>query len=212
MKTLRWRASRAKGGTWWPTVVSVLTSIHDPETMKRLHIPLTMNDNENGTLKKFHLDVLSKYVALCIEIASARCWSQCQHTICLPNAFAMVHHESLDARDRALNMVKNLWNAILHAEEVLQKPDLDAELKLALKQVLDHCAWHKGQVAKELFLVCRLGNWQATDPEIRKLGWFLFGNPANTKHFLEDTFAHLADVVKRISRNFKLSKTLCREK
>ena len=37
---------------------------------------------------------------------------------------------------------------------------------------------------------------------------YLFSPPANTKHFLEDAFAHLADVAKRFARQLKLTKTL----
>ncbi|CAL1172051.1 unnamed protein product [Cladocopium goreaui] len=205
-KTLRWRAARAKGQTWWPTVVKTMCSINDPETMKMLHIPLTARENDFGL--DVHKQILEKYSKLCIEISSARSWSQCQYTICVPNMFAIVHHESFEHRERGMNVLKRIWEAVLNAEKVLSHPDTRADVRASLKQVLDHMAWHKGQVARELFLVCQQGEWKAGDQQIRQLGFYLFGTPANTKHFLEDTFAHLADIVKRMVRNCKISKNL----
>ena len=183
-----------------------MCSINDPETMKMLHIPLTAGENDFGL--DVHKQILEKYSKLCIEISSARSWSQCQYTICVPNMFAIVHHESFEHRERGMNVLKRIWEAVLNAEKVLSHPDTRADVRASLKQVLDHMAWHKGQVARELFLVCQQGEWKAGDQQIRQLGFYLFGTPANTKHFLEDTFAHLADIVKRMVRNCKISKNL----
>ena len=183
-----------------------MCSINDPETMKMLHIPLTAGENDFGL--DVHKQILEKYSKLCIEISSARSWSQCQYTICVPNMFAIVHHESFEHRERGMNVLKRIWEAVLNAEKVLSHPDTRADVRASLKQVLDHMAWHKGQVARELFLVCQQGEWKAGDQQIRQLGFYLCGTPANTKHFLEDTFAHLADIVKRMVRNCKISKNL----
>ena len=166
-----------------------MCSINDPETMKMLHIPLTAGENDFGL--DVHKQILEKYSKLCIEISSARSWSQCQYTICVPNMFAIVQHESFEHRERGMNVLKRIWEAALNAEKVLSHPDTRADVRASLKQVLDHMAWHKGQVARELFLVCQQGEWKAGDQQIRQLGFYLFGTPANTKHFLEDTFAHL---------------------
>ena len=174
--------------------------------MKMLHIPLTMGDNDFG--RDLHTKILEKYSKLCIEISSARSWSQCQYTVCVPNMFAIVHHEKFEDRERGLHVLKRIWEAVLNAERVLSHPETDADVRASLRQVLDHMAWHKGQVARELFLVCQNGKWKAGDQQIRQLAFYLFGTPANTKHFLEDTFAHLADIVKRMVRNCKISKNL----
>ena len=105
-------------------------------------------------------------------------------------------------------MIKQIWNAVLKAEQVLANPETDAGVRASLKQILDTMCWHKGQLAREIFVVCSQGNWDFRDEEIRLLSFYMFGCPANTKHWLEDTFGHLADVVKRIARNLKMSKKL----
>lgn len=169
--------------------------------MFNLHISLS-----DGSPSESEMDILNKYANLCIEIASARCWSQCQYTVCLPNAFAITHHEDHQERQRGILYVKKIWDKVLKAEQALGDPTLDAEVRQTLQQVMKDLAWNRGQVARELYLVCAAGGWDATDEETRKLGFYLFSNPANTKQFLEDCFAHLADVIKRIARQIKLSK------
>lgn len=154
------------------------------------------------------LPILNRYATLCIEIAAARCWSQCQYSMCVPNVFAGVHHSDHNERERSIKIVKKIWDAVLKAERLLEDSGIDASVRSSLKQVLDHMAWHKGQVARELYLVCENANWDHRDSEVRELGFYLFSNPANTKHFLEDTFTHLADVSKRAVRNLKLTKRL----
>ena len=92
--------------------------------------------------------------------------------------------------------------------EILKDDRVDVAVKDALEQIMAHMSWHKSQVARELFLVCEAGGWRFSDQQIRQLGFYLFSPPANSKHFLEDTFAHLADISKRIGRNLKISKKL----
>ena len=207
-ETLRWRASRARGHTWWPTVIETMCSIHDPETVKRLHISLNRGSGPNVGRPNVEVDILTQYAKLCMEICSARCWSQCQYCICIPNAFASVHHSDTGEREKGLKLVQKVWNAVLQAEETLKDDRLDAGVRDALEQIMAHMSWHKSQVARELFLVCEAGGWRFSDQQIRQLGFYLFSPPANSKHFLEDTFAHLADISKRIGRNLKISKKL----
>ncbi|CAK9047681.1 Uncharacterized protein SCF082_LOCUS26671, partial [Durusdinium trenchii] len=69
-------------------------------------------------------------------------------------------------------------------------------------------AWNKNQVAREIYLVCNAARWDPHDNEVRQMAFQLFGNPGNTKHFLEDAFSHLADVAKRFARHSKMSKWL----
>lgn len=174
--------------------------------MKRLHISLLGGGNNPNAACE--LEILQKYTKLCVEIASARSWSQAQYLVTLPCSFAVVHHADRDERVKGLRVIKKLWESVLKAEQVLLGGTLDADVNDSLQQIMNHLAWNKGQVARELFLVCQNGNWSPFDAEIRELGFYLFGTPANTKHFLEDAFSHLADVVKRFARNFKMSKYL----
>ena len=90
--------------------------------------------------------------------------------------FAIVQHESFEHRERGMNVLKRIWEAALNAEKVLSHPDTRADVRASLKQVLDHMAWHKGQVARELFLVCQQGEWKAGDQQIRQLV-FTFSAP-----------------------------------
>ena len=190
-----------------PTVIEILTSIHNPLTLKRLHISLSSKADSNNENVRRETALLEKYAKLCIEIVSARCWSQCQYTVCLPNCFALVHHAETPERERGMQLVRKIWEAALQAEKTLDDPNLDSDVRACLEETLNHMAWHKSQIARELYLVCEAGHWRHTDQQIRQLAFYLFGTPANTKHFLEDCFAHLADIVKRIARHVKISKS-----
>ncbi len=201
---MRWRARRARGQTWFSTVVQTMCSINNPKTMKRLHISLGVNRNNTAE----EIAILEQYAKLCIEISSARCWSQCQYTICLPNAFALVHHPESEERVRGMAYCKKIWESVLHAERILKDDTVPADVVDSLQKVMKDLAWNKGQVARELYVVCQAGGWNPTDEQTRTLGFYLFSTHANTKHFLEDCFSHLADVVKRIARHVKLSKNL----
>ena len=206
--TLRWRAERARGQTWYPTVVEILLSIHKAETLKRLHISTqSVRANDEHVLKD-ELAILTKYVNLALEICAARSWSQCQFTICVPYAFALVHHRETAEREKGIKYVKKLWDAVLHAERVMADPATDGSVKDSLGQIMKHMAWHKSQIACEIYMVCNSGGWTHVDPETRELAFSMFGAPANTKHFLEDCFAHLADLAKRVARHVKMSKSL----
>lgn len=175
--------------------------------MKKLHISLERG--QHYEVDTTEIELLNKYAVLAIEICSARCWSQSQYTIVLPNVFSLVHHETPQERQRGIRLVKKIWDAVLKAEEFVYGDGMmAADTKDALKQILKDMAWNNTQVTRELYLVCNQAAWQADHAEVRQLAWYLFSSPANTKHFLEDTFGHLADVVKRFARNFKMSKNL----
>ena len=162
--------------------------------MKRLHISLNRGSGPNVAGPGIEVEILTKYVNLCMEICSARCWSQCQSCICIPNTFASVHHPEISEREKGLKLVQKVWAAVLQAEKTLKDDRVDVAVKDSLEQIMTHMSWHKSQVARELFLVCQAGEWLHSDQQIRQLAYYLFSPPANSKHFLEDTFAHLADI------------------
>ena len=153
-----------------------LCSICDPETLKKLHISLerTSSSQTEGQSFETELHILNKYATLCIEIASARCWSQCQFTICLPNALSLIHHADIPVRQRGLNLVQNVWKAVLAAERAVQSPDTAADVKSFLTTCLKDMAWHNGQVAREIYQVCAAGGWKAEDEQLRLLALPLF--------------------------------------
>ena len=213
--TLRWRAARAKG-MWFETVVHTMMSIQDPEIMKKLHITLPhpgdtllldRHIEENPQLLQQY-DTLKKYVSLCIEISSARCWSQIIYTVCLPNHLCVIFHEKLDQRASGVAYIRKLWNAGLDAEKTLENPGTPGSVRAALDRCMADMAWHCGQIARESYKMLEDSGWDFQDEELRKLAFCMFASPANTKHFLEDSFSHLADLVKRMARNLRMTKCL----
>ena len=77
VSTLRWRAARSQG-KWFDTVVNTMLSIRDTAVMKKLHITLPVPHAEalSDSQVEEHpqllqqLEVLKKYVSLCVEICS----------------------------------------------------------------------------------------------------------------------------------------------
>ena len=185
-----------------------MCSINDLETLTRLHISTLRKPVVDENELAHELQLLRRYSDLCIEISSARCWSQCQYMVCLPNVFCLVHHEEMEQRRRGLKLINKIWTAVLHAERFLQDSASPADVKLALASIMTQMAWNKNQVAREIYLVCNAARWDPHDNEVRQMAFQLFGNPGNTKHFLEDAFSHLADVAKRFARHSKMSKIL----
>ncbi|CAK8995796.1 unnamed protein product [Durusdinium trenchii] len=175
--TLRWRAARSKGQTWFPTVIQTMCSINDAETMKKLHISLERG--QHYEVDTTEIELLNKYAVLAIEICSARCWSQSQYTIVLPNVFSLVHHETPQERQRGIRLVKKIWDAVLKAEEFVYGDGMmAADTKDALKQILKDMAWNNTQVTRELYLVCNQAAWQADHAE-DELKWTRLEPTAN---------------------------------
>ena len=182
--------------------------IHDAEILDRLHITLSHVDAAN--VEEHEEIVLQRFYDLVIEISAARCWSQTLYTTCLPNFFAAIHHVDMAERKACMQQVRDVWTAVLAAEEYLRSVDANAEVKKALAGILADAAWHKLQVSRELLAVCRQGGFDPADEETRRLAWLLFASPANTKFTLEDRFGHMADIASRFSRQFRMSKQLAR--
>ncbi len=137
----------------------------------------------------------------------ARCWSQVIYTVCLPNLLSGIYHEKTEERDNTVRLIKRLWEAVLHAEQMSTDPTTSGSVREALNTCLEDMAWNRGQVARESYQVLVNSGWDHQNEEVRKLCFYLFASPANTKHFLEDTFSHLADLVKRMARNLRMTKT-----
>ena len=192
-----------------------MLSIRDPAVMKKLHITLPVPHAEalSDSQVEEHpqllqqLEVLKKYVSLCVEICSARSWSQVIYTVCLPNLLSGIYHEKMEERDNTVRLIRRLWEAVLHAEQMSIDPTTTGSVLEALNTCLEDMAWNRGQLARESYQVLVNSGWDHQTEEVRKLCFYLFASPANTKHFLEDTFSHLADLVKRMARNLRMTKT-----
>ena len=155
-----------------------------------------------------HEEILGKLLNYIIELSSARCWSQILFSTCLPNLLACLHHRERSHRIAGLQCVRATWQAVLHAERTLADDETPAAIKLALKNIVAGMAWNVTQLSREIFAMGERADWGVDDYELRRLAFLMFAAPANTKHFLEDSLSHLSDVIKRFSRQHRMSKRL----
>ena len=145
---------------------------------------------------------LEQFWKLLYEICSARCWSQVQYVMLVPNLLAIVWHENRDIRSEGLTRAQHIFDAVFAAETLVygtQQGETDAS-KRTVKEVercLNDCAWNRLQLSREAFAVCRAAQFDHTDEQLRLLTHRLFARPATTKHMLEDSFGHMSDVAKR---------------
>lgn len=175
--------------------ISLATSTARPENLDSAWV------EEQGKL-------LRSFFTLLVELASARCWSQVHHAMCLPNILSRVHDEQVEMRDRGLNSARQVWRAVLRAEEIVyNEPDsLPAATLASLRKCLYEMAWNRQQLSREAYAVCENGQWKATDGDVRALSFALFARPMNTKMYLEDMFGHVSSTIKRLSKNDKAQK------
>ena len=70
-----------------------------------------------------------------------------------------------------------------------------------LKQLLEDLEWHAEILRLEILAVITQGDFNPDDSELRCLLRRLKGGTSRTKDVLESTFAHLADIAQRRSKN-----------
>ena len=199
--------------SWFGTVKDLLGSVHNLELLDKLHLPLRQlgeepPEHEMGAWAKEQLDVLGALASYSLELAAGHVWNHAIYTICLPYAFACIHHESVPKRQEGLRRIRQVWDAVLRAEAWQRDRTLPASVQKALASLMQDLCWNLGQVAREIYSACNQHGWQASDQELREFSYLLFATPANTKHWLEDAFSHLADICARFARHQKLTKLL----
>ena len=214
---LRWQATRACGECWMDTVRKVLLTLHDGDVMERLQLQLPLagsvshHEEAGAEEEERRLGTLFCFI---YELASSRCWSQIQFAMLCPQFLAVVWHEDLELRSHGLQRAKKIWQAVLEAEGVVyERPNSARVQRATLKQLrrcLDDCAWHQLQLSRESYAVCQKAGWRADDEQLRIMTHRLFARPCTTKHFLEDCFAHAADMSKRHAKGLVMQRCLFR--
>lgn len=193
-----------------------MKAIQDPENMRKLNLnlpregqlPLKDEHVQASSTLRDQVQILELFTNLCVEIASARCWSQAIHFTTIPNLLASVHHVDIPEREMGMWLMKKMWTAVLHAERVVADLDTTGSVRDKLRWCLQDMGWPAAQLSREAFQVMHNGGWLHADHETRRLSWLIFGNPANTKHHLEDVFSHLADLTKRMGKKLRMTKWL----
>ncbi|CAE7810340.1 unnamed protein product [Symbiodinium sp. CCMP2592] len=150
------------------------------------------------------LDRMQRYFDYTMEICSARAWSQIQFVMLLPHNLSLVYHPNHQQRAPAMQHIKSICEATLQAEAVVTgqaESALDAAAKRVLRTCLTDMGWSQTQIGRECMAVLREARYDPTDDNLRLQAFLLHARPQNTKFHLEDTFAGLADVVKRNSKS-----------
>ena len=170
-----------------------------------------LNDNGVAWLEQ-EQELLDEYFNLLIELASARSWSQIMFSTHWPHSFASVFHPNPRTAQQLLNHQRQIFQAILQAENVVYGRAGDNPLPLTTKKIvktmLDGVAFNQLQLVREMYLVCERAGWDVNHADIKALAHRCFGAPFNTKYNLEDLFAHLSSVAKLSSLATPMNKPL----
>ncbi|OLP98168.1 hypothetical protein AK812_SmicGene19418 [Symbiodinium microadriaticum] len=134
--SLRFQASRASGQCWMQTVLDTAKLINDREILMRLQVrlPVQTVSMETGAPVLLQPDAeenerLEQFWKLLYEICSARCWSQVQYVMLVPNLLAIVWHENRDIRSEGLTRAQHIFDAVFAAETLVygtQQGETDA--------------------------------------------------------------------------------------
>lgn len=152
---------------------------------------------------------LEAYVTMLIELASSRAWSQSFFVNCAPNNFVGILHEDRTIAKQLLEFQKRVWDAVLHAEQLVKHPQkIKKDVQLELKARLADVCWNQMQLAREIHVECCRSQWNSEDTSLRDAARDLHGGPCNTKLDLEDCFAHLSSVGKTSSKSTPMNKSL----
>ena len=189
-----------------------MESLKDMSLLAKLHLATSYagaqpSEEDLGSWASFQYDVLTTFVTYIIEICASHAWAQVIYTVCLPHAFACIHHEKEKERRLSMLLIRRIWTAV-HDKERLLAEDMPLARKRALQQLMSDLAWRLGQVAREIHAACQNANWSERDEECRLFSYLLFAGPPNTKFYLEDAFSHMSDVCSRFARHMKMTKFL----
>ena len=198
------------GKTWFPWVLKSFDAMCDKHALESFGVTTDGPREAITELDEWHIEEKGKlktFFTLLTELAAARCWSQVQFSILIPNTLAGVLSEH-DGRARgSLSATREVWNAILKAEEFTKVRGQVALKNLVGARLTDLC-WNRLQIARESYLVCQKDQWRHTGPNIRELALAMFSGPATTKFDLEDGFAHLSSVAKTTTQATPMNKRL----
>ena len=193
--------------------------LQDTEVLNALQItlPLDMPDMDNlrrggdPAQSSAESERLALFFKFLCELSSSHCWSQMQFAMLVPQPLAAIWHDDLHLRTKALEWARIICDAVLAAEEIVYDMPGAPEISKATLAQLDRCLKDVGlnglQLARESISVRRACQWNPADEQLRLLTHRLFARPPTTKHFLEDCFAHLADLSKRHMKGLTMQRS-----
>ncbi|CAE7678218.1 unnamed protein product [Symbiodinium sp. CCMP2592] len=144
--------------------------------------------DEKENLKDFWIYLL--------ELVAKRVWGQVQHAVLCPQMIAGSLSAHAAAADACMDSMKKTWDAVLRAEEVQLHAAgrITPAARKSLGAIMGDLAFNRQSFARECAVVCRMASWNAKYKDVQELARSMYSKPLNTKHDLEDCFAHLASV------------------
>ena len=214
--SLRWQAARS-ACSWYATLCKTMSLLRDRPCLTRLGLTfphtLGMGQQTDDVAPPWLVEecgLVDKLFRFITNLCSFRAWSQVSFCMLLPQAFAVVHHENVEARQGLLQRVRNITEAVLRAEGVVFKMEgaaaVDELVRADLEKVLHDVGFHALQMAREGMGVASEAGWRADDAELRLWSFLVFARPCSTKFMLEDVFNHVSDVARRQSKNHTLQR------
>ena len=154
------------------------------------------------------------FTRLVIEMVAQRAWSSSLHSETYPDGFAALYAASAEDRESALKHVKELWTAILEAEELCENPPdpqdrapgQNAACIRKLHSLMTDLAFNAFTLNREFIAELIEAQWNPQDESLVYLAWGLFARPSNTKQFNEDVFCHLRHQESKHQKNKKVGR------
>jgi len=210
LDSARWAAAKATG-SWRTAVRRSVETCSDPKVLERFGMcpgaastTTTIAEPAKRSWAAEEVRLSKSYLAIVVELASARSWSMAPHSDCLPGLGAGVL--SADARFRQLTatQLKLICIVILKAEGFVFNEDLEAPKDL--EALLKDLTFNKWQSVRELMAIGFNCDFDYRDRQLNEWAWSLYAGISNTKFFLEDVFSNLRDVVQRRQKNNVVSR------
>ena len=108
------------------------------------------------------LEILEKYA----KSVYRNCISTLPESVSIYYVFAQCIFHCASCRPRPAHnrtaVHQETLEAVLKAEDALQDTRIDASVRATLQQVMHDLGWNRGQVAREIYLICREGGWDSS--------------------------------------------------
>jgi len=156
------------------------------------------------------IETASQVTRLAMEAMAAHAWSMSTYAMTMPHSLAIGLHSELSVARLGMQQRASEWAMILKVESLVfpsPGPDQGPQSAMsqgpphALVQLLKDLDFHKLQIVRETCFLMSVasgdhGPWDPQHPQGEKQLWLMFGNPTNTKVFLEDTFRDMRQQAK----------------
>ncbi|CAE7529107.1 unnamed protein product, partial [Symbiodinium necroappetens] len=196
---LTWSAARVTGSWYW-TLHSTLRMMHDARFLAELGISSSTGGGEPASWDEPWVLEEAAFLEevwrrLLVELASARTWSQCQYSLCLPFAFACVYGSG-ETRESGMQHIRSLDVGLATAHRIIEEHP-QSPLAKEIRSLLEDCWWWRSQLSLEMLETARQCRYDGSHREAKILAMSAFGGPANSKLTAEDVFAHLQHLALR---------------